>query len=176
MSTAALQCRLQWSAGKDFQVLRLSQRFLWRVLSSGTWRCAIWQRFTNTSEERLVPIFRVTFRVGKSFLHLEHGRRIFLRNICKHLSDYGVISQKTIFWEGCWRRGPTRLNFPARYFIHYVLSGTSLSLSPVTADTIQYRKVNHVAEIPLQKSHAVEYWTHQYIFKINVMTHKRRTL
>jgi hypothetical protein len=66
--------------------LRFSQQWLWRMPSSGMWRCVhlVW---TDVSEERIGSIFRVekfSHLLARGFLYPEDRGDTFLRNVGSH--------------------------------------------------------------------------------------------
>jgi hypothetical protein len=62
--------------------LRLSQRWLWRMSSSGMWSC-VDLALTDVSVERIASIFKVAWRwfTARGFFYPEDGSDTFHRNV-----------------------------------------------------------------------------------------------
>jgi hypothetical protein len=84
--------------------LRLSQHWLWRVLYSGLWSCAVWFKFPDVSEEHTTFMFRIkewakqasacfllltAYLLGLYF-NLEGEGSTFLWNVAELQPDYAV--------------------------------------------------------------------------------------
>jgi hypothetical protein len=95
LSTCSVTYEIHWIVlcqlnNVNVQYLRFSQQWLWRMSSSGMWRCVhlVW---TDVSKERIASIFRVEKSASEEPAWAGGCRRRFTKDL------HNATSQKTAF-------------------------------------------------------------------------------